>query len=46
MARTTITDKIINKCRELASKGLSNTFIAKSLNVSMTTLSNNKLMLR
>ena len=46
MARTTITDEIIDKCRELSSKGFSNTLISKSLNISITTLSNNKKIVK
>ena len=46
MARTTITDEIIDKCRELSSKGFSNTLISKSLNISVTTLSNNKKIVK
>jgi hypothetical protein len=46
MARTTITDEIIDKCRELASKGFSNILISKSLNISITTLSNNKKIVK
>jgi len=42
MARTTITDDILKKCKELASKGFSNILIAKALDISVATLSRNK----
>lgn len=42
MARTTITDEIINECRNLAENGFSNVMISKSLNIAISTLSKNR----
>ena len=44
--RTTITDEILQQCRELASNGFTNQQIALALNVSTITLSKNRKLVQ
>jgi len=46
MARTTITDGIIEECRTLAEQGFSNVMISKALDVGIATLSKNRKLVQ
>ena len=46
MARTTITDAIINECKNLAESGFTNVMISKSLNIAISTLSKNRKIIK
>ena len=46
MARTTITDEIIEECKKLAEQGFSNVMISKALNVGVVTLSKNRKIVK
>jgi len=46
MARTTITDEIINECQRLASMGFSNVMISNALGIAASTLSKNRKLVK
>ena len=46
MARTTITDEILEECRRLSSLGFSNVMISKALNIAVSTLSKNRKIVK